>query len=190
MGNKPLRGNSLETLGLVHLDYPAIRILTVQQVPSTFIKFYGYSDKVQALNDWKDFLRICVDYQIRRNNHIVIPGGDIRNLVTQRYFSDPIYYIGTGKKLKRANEKECKIWPRLGDIKGTNNVVSRLPLLLLLGNGIYSPAQLTQSIRDEVNDILREAWEFVSKEVLEDANDPLDDNNKSYDNPVPSLNEN
>ena len=180
MGNKPLRGNSLETLGLVHLDYPAIRILTVQQVPSTFIKFYGYSDKVQALNDWKDFLRICVDYQIRRNNHIVIPGGDIRNLVTQRYFSDPIYYIGTGKKLKRANEKECKIWPRLGDIKGTNNVVSRLPLLLLLGNGIYSPAQLTQSIRDEVNDILREAWEFVSKEVLEDANDPLDDNNKSY----------
>lgn len=175
MGNKPLRGNSLETLGLVHLDYPAIRRLTINQVPPVFNAFYGYVDDVQALNDWKDFLRICLDYQIRRNTHIIIPDGDIRNLVTQRYFSDPIYYIGTGRRIERGNGRKSKIWPLLADVGRTDNVVSRLPLLLLLGKGICEPANVDQNVRDSVNGILREAWDFLSREILTNVNEDLSD---------------
>jgi len=183
MGNKPLRGNSLETLGLVHLDYPAIRRLTSNQVPLVFRAFYGYDDDVQALNDWKDFLRICIDYQIRRNSHIIIPDGDIRNLVTQRYFSDPIYYIGTGRRIERENGRKSKIWPLLAEVGRTDNVVSRLPLLLLLGKGISEPANVDQNVRDSVNGILREAWNFLSREILTNVNENLTDPqnpNKNY----------
>ena len=175
MGNKPLRGNSLETLGLVHLDYPAIRRLTINQVPQIFKAFYGYVDDIQALNDWKDFLRICIDYQIRRNTHIIIPDGDIRNLVTQRYFSDPIYYISTGRRIERDNGRKSKIWPLLEDVGRTDNVVSRLPLLLLLGRGICNPANVDQNVRDSVNGILREAWNFLSREILTNVNEDLYD---------------
>ena len=181
MGNKPLRGNSLETLGLVHLDYPAIRKLGITDIPIVFKNFYGYADDYDALNDWKDFLRICIDYQIRRNSHLVIPDGDVRNLVTQRYYADPIYYISSGNRIRRNNDRKCKIWPVLSDIQRTNDtVVSRLPLLLLLGKGICVPSQLTQGVIDDVNKILAEAWNCISLNILSNANDDLTDGNNTY----------
>lgn len=182
MGSKPLRSNSLETLGLVHLDYPAINELSENDVPGCFVDFYGYSkDEISvALKDWKDFLRICIDYEIRRNSHLEIPDESIlRKLVTQHYYSDPIFSNFIGKKVKRENGRPCKRWPMLESI--SNPKVSRLPLILLLGKGFSSPAELDDNIKDDVNSILGNAWSFLTKNILKNIGENV---SEGSDGPV------
>lgn len=183
MGNKPLRSNSLETLGLVHLDYPAINGLGLNDVPTRFIQFYNYQDQQTALSDWKDFLRICLDYQIRRNIHLVIPEG-IHDLVTQTYYSDPIFsskvYDGLtdkSQKTPRANGKLCKKWPSL--IFGHGQIISRLPLLLLLAKDVTREQDITPAIASSVDEILSKAWDFLTQKILVSVEN-FDDRGTSY----------
>lgn len=172
MGNKPLRANSLETMGFVHLDYPAINELNENDIPSCFKEFYGYTDNQVALKDWKDFLRICIDYEVRRNMYVEIPNeNDLRSLVTQRYFSDPVFSPKIGKKVKRANGSYCKLWPNLRRI--TNPIISRLPLLLLLGKGISSLLELDSNIQDNINSILNSAWSFLTNKILKNIGEDI-----------------
>lgn len=55
--NHPKRANSLETLGLVSVQYPALKQLT--QVPQEWLKLE------LSLNEWRDFLKICLDFYVR-----------------------------------------------------------------------------------------------------------------------------
>ena len=179
MGNKPLRGNSLETLGLVHLDYPAINNLGINQVPQTFRNFFHYDDAEEAMQDWKKFLRICVDYQIRRNMHLLIPDDrELRRLVTQTYFSDPVYAPQINR-IARENGITCKRWPQIRNYR-QNREFGRLPLLLLLGNGICNLGDLNNNIVDSVNNILREAWDFISRNILTNIDENLTDGGIIY----------
>lgn len=180
MGNKPLRGNSLETLGLVHLDYPAINNLGYNSVPSVFIKFFGYPNNQDALEDWKRFLRICIDYEVRRNSHLDIPDDDdLRQLVTQSYYSDPIY-APQMNRVTRENGYKCKRWPRIRNLQFKDPKIGRLPLLLLLGKGICNMDDLTEHIADCVNSILAEAWHFLTANILKDIQEDLTDNGLAY----------
>lgn len=178
MGNKPLRSNSLETLGLVHLEYPAIERLGLNDVPMTFVNFYGYADFQEALNDWKAFLRICIDYHIRRNGHIVIPDEALR-LVAQRYFSDPIY-PPLMRRVERDNGAVAKRWPQIQNNNGIADTIARLPLLLLLGNDICRLEELDANVVDSVNAILSEAWRFITRGVLVNVESHTDENGQTY----------
>lgn len=181
LGSKPLRSNSLETLGLVNLDYPAINILGINDVPDVFIQFYGYHDNQKALADWKDFLRICIDYEIRRNTHLDIPDDeDLRHLVTQTYYSDPVY-APQMHRVERENGSKCKRWPWIRKFRVVQDaVIGRLPLLLLLGNGICRKEELTDDIVDSVNSILTNAWNFLTTRILKDIQEDLVDNGRTF----------
>ena len=181
MGNKPLRSNSLETLGLVHLEYPAIDKLGINDVPGIFVRFYNYTDRQEALKDWKTFLRICLDYQVRRNMHLDFPDdSDLKRLVTQSYFSDPVY-SPLMHTVERENGTKCKRWPQIRKfIRVQDAVIGRLPLLLLLGKGICNREDLNDDIADSVNGILDQAWRFLTDKVLKNVDEDLLDNGKTY----------
>lgn len=55
--NRPKRANSLETLGLVAVQYPALQKLN--KVPEQWEKLE------LSLSDWRDFLKICLDFYVR-----------------------------------------------------------------------------------------------------------------------------
>ncbi|MCI1647514.1 MAG: DEAD/DEAH box helicase [Bacteroides sp.] len=181
MGNKPLHGNSLETLGLVHLDYPAINTLGLNSVPGVFRTFFKYADNETALTDWKAFLRICIDYQIRRNTYLDIPEDiALRRLVTQSYYSDPVYDPRMHVVI-RENGAKAKRWPAIRKFINIHDAqIGRLPLLLLLSNGITCREDLSDDIADSVNGILVQAWQFLSQNILKDIKEDLQDAGKVY----------
>lgn len=176
MGNKPLRGNSLETLGLIHLYYPAIDTLGINDVPRDFLHLYGYADGTEALPAWKDFLRACIDYQVRRNMHLVIPE-ELRGLVTQSYYSDPVYDPLLDKDTRRGNGTTCKRWPQLGQVNG--NILARLPLLLLLAKD--GQLRRDKLVDGNVNEILQKAWDWLTHNVLTDVGETVTCQGKPYE---------
>ncbi|MBK8467564.1 MAG: DEAD/DEAH box helicase [Chloracidobacterium sp.] len=64
-GRRPKRNNNLETMGLVSIRYPALDV--VQQVPHSI-------QAVTALTifDWRDLLKICLDFFVRANGALEI----------------------------------------------------------------------------------------------------------------------
>jgi DEAD/DEAH box helicase domain-containing protein len=54
---RPKRLNSLETLGFVEIKYTALDKVTLIQSE--------WSERRLNLNDWKDFLKICIDHHVR-----------------------------------------------------------------------------------------------------------------------------
>ncbi|MEI6269087.1 MAG: DEAD/DEAH box helicase [Methylococcaceae bacterium] len=63
--NRPKRQNSLETLGLVAVQYPALQ--QINQIPQEWLHFK------LTLKDWQDFLKISLDFYVRGNFVFVDP---------------------------------------------------------------------------------------------------------------------
>lgn len=95
-GRIPRRENSLETLGLVHPVYPQLKNVT--SVPAQLAGVFN-------IDEWRTFLKICVDYFIRENYHYTIPTGAGIYLVQDSYTSD-IY----GPTCSKEDKKK---WPQL-----------------------------------------------------------------------------
>jgi ATP-dependent helicase YprA (DUF1998 family) len=58
---RPKRTNALETLGLASLVYPGIEKINESQLPRPWVELGG------SLRDWKDFLKINLDFLVREN---------------------------------------------------------------------------------------------------------------------------
>jgi DEAD/DEAH box helicase domain-containing protein len=58
---RPKRTNALETLGLVSLVYPGIEMINASQLSRPWGEIGG------SLQDWKDFLKIYLDFLVREN---------------------------------------------------------------------------------------------------------------------------
>jgi len=167
---RPIYGNSLETMGLVRLKYPTIDALQDADVDAHFVHFYGYMNKADALNDWKVLLRVLIDITVRRNYHVVVPDTiSVSNLLTQRFYSDPIYSKdakgATIKDKENGEEKKVKTWPQFDPSRP-----NREGLLLLLAGNKIAP---NQNDIDEVNFILQAAFNLLidsRKGVLDKVN--------------------
>jgi DEAD/DEAH box helicase domain-containing protein len=62
---RPKRGAQSEVLGLVKLEYP--KITSIRKSPDHWTQLGG------SLSEWKDFLRLIVDYYFRANSIIIMP---------------------------------------------------------------------------------------------------------------------
>lgn len=164
LGKRPRRGNSLESMGLVELHYPNIGNINA---PNVF-KRNGFSD-----NDWHNYLKICVDYLIRRNMHYKIPE-NANTYLPQNYFSDYIYSseLPIGEKDSRGNR--LKKWPSLNYMgKNVSEKQSRIILLLCAAMNIVDVTAMTQNQIDDINEILRLAWKSVSENVLDRSGESI-----------------
>lgn len=138
---RPKRYNSLETLGLVSIRYPGIEQLgTVSS---------SWSDKGGSLQDWKDFLKILVDYHVRENGCVDLP----EHLAN---------WIGTSfrqKRLKRQatteDRKRGKIgWPAAINQHGAVRFRHRAYRMLIAAFGLNRDAEAAAWM----NGVLDDAW--------------------------------
>ncbi|MCX7092700.1 MAG: DEAD/DEAH box helicase [Methylobacter sp.] len=136
------RQNTLETLGLVAIKYPALS--TINNMPAEWQKLK------LSLKDWQDFLKICLDFYVR-DNFIAIPYEWINWIGVTIYPKEllsPDSKESTGRRISK--------WPLVR--KGRNNRLIRIlsyALNLKLDNKAHE---------DNLDQIMRSAWKALTQE--------------------------
>ena len=151
VGRKSIHLASIENLGMASVIYPRIERETT--LPA------GWSRVGFQLEDWKSFLKIALDYVFRMGNHLQCPS-----------FSEKQYLRDSEMSLPFNPEN----WPSVQKSGEAVNIKQhRLVLLLCAALGIKDRPTL-KNREDEVNQLLSEAWGFLSREILKrvDPNDP------------------
>lgn len=147
---RPRRQNSLETLGLVALDYPQLNTVTETQMPAPWRQLK------RSLTDWKLLLKIILDFFVRANSAVFIREDFTRWMGMPTWTS---YIIGPqGKK----TDKRQIIWP-MAKISGSRSRIVRL-LACYLG---IDPAD--QSAQFDLDSILVTAWQIISPMLSQQA---------------------
>lgn len=149
---RPKRQTSLETLGLVSLYYPAIERISELHLPAV------WKQRSLGIREWRDFLKIAVDFVIRGNCVVQVPAEHSRWIgieLPRRFIVDPDAIV-SAKWIIR--------WPLVRG--GTPR--SRLPILLFRALGL-SPDESAD--RADVNEILQAAWQQIRTELLTSEQD-------------------
>lgn len=150
-GRRPKRGGTLETLGLVTVDYQGLQSITVEQLPSRWTEYS------LTLNDWKDFLKICLDFHVRDGFYIKIDDKWRKWLAGtfyKKYLLSPDSHTAESTYLKK--------WPQLTDSNRINP--SRIIRLLcrVLQYDLFTTEEDEIAI---VNEILRKAWYILNTDL-------------------------
>ena len=148
-GRRPKRVNSLETMGLVRTVYP--KLDAISRLPV----FQGTVPAV-SLSDWKDFLKIALDFHIRENTFIDLPdawrkwGG---NRLSAKQLMPP--------DTPQAQTNRYKRWPQCLVVERQSRLVR------LLARGLSVDPQ-SLSGRNVIDSLLRGAWkQLVDLGMLE-----------------------
>lgn len=140
---RPKRQNSLETQGLVKVGYRGLD--KIEEVPVC------WKQKDLTLEDWRDFLKVTLDFHVRENSYIQIDEG-WKDWIGSRFSSKTL----RKPESQEADESRVKRWPQLRN----GNYSHRLIKLLLLGAGL-NPANAVDV--DLVNAWLRFAWSQLTR---------------------------
>lgn len=125
---RPKKANNVETLGLLSTVYDFSKIT---KVPDTIHRFF-------ELNEWKDFLKILIDFYIRANGYVSYPENWNKWGALQR----------TNRALDQEN------WP-VAKKKKNKNIINLLSYALDLS--IDNDLHL-----DILNQIMKEAWDALT----------------------------
>lgn len=150
----PRSSNTLENLGLIHVVYPT---LSNAKVPDELGR-EGFSDE-----DWRSYLKICVDYQIRGGKHYVVPSAAEMYLM-QQSFTKNIYD-------PESTLKNVTKWPTLSMDSKLSIRLPKLVLLLMAALGMKEPSELTIEKRNLINTVLGKAWRYIRDNVLQITDD-------------------
>ena len=145
---RPKRQNSIETLGLAQLRYAALE--QVVSAPSP------WEERGRTVAEWRDFLAILVDFFVRSHG-AVVSGLDSSLLrwLGVRYSQPVIVPPGEPGEKNRAYA-----WPQIVARQRPPRMARLLELGLQLDLGEGGD-------REIVNDLLRQAWDVVRSNVLE-----------------------
>jgi len=136
------RQNTLETLGLIAVSYPALD--KVKQSPSEWQSF------LLSSQDWQDFLKICLDFYVR-DNFITIPNDWVNWIGVSIYPKSLLAPDSKESPSKRINK-----WPLVR--KGRNSRLIRI-LAYALNLNLENKAH-----EDKLNQIMRAAWRALAQE--------------------------
>lgn len=149
-GSVSKQRSSLETMGLVHLEYPSLK---------GAVRPTDVSDQLSN-QDWRDFLKLALDYHIRGNKNLQVEKEEQRwSTVSNAY--RPIF---PPDSTKDGVDK----WPqvRTGD-NGTVNLQQPRLVLLLCAALDYKTVDDLKENKDTINRLLNDAWDFLSKNILD-----------------------
>ncbi|CAB1369121.1 DEAD/DEAH box helicase [Denitratisoma oestradiolicum] len=140
LGRRPKRQNNLETLGMISLRYPRLDQITTAPADWTGRGF--------TLQEWKDFLKITIDYFVRGGGSLDIP--DLwRNWMGVRF---PRNWVVSPNQAETARGQ--RRWPSARRSKAQSGVVRLLAYLLKVDVE-------TQMGQDSVDSLLLAAWQQV-----------------------------
>lgn len=143
LGHRPPRKPSLESLGLIEIVYEGLNQLTIPPALSQCRKADGSEFTDQ---DWRDFLKITLDFVIRLNNHIQPLEPYERQYVREGSYGYPVDNLAGINRSVAGN---------------ISRIQNRLVLLLCAAMGIDTIDQLGQNAA-LVNSILTEAWNQIT----------------------------
>lgn len=167
IGRRALYEGGVESMGLVTLDYTALHNVEAPQED-------GFAIQDQ---DWRDFLKLSLDFFVRVGNHIQPLITYERDYVRDANLSTPI----ASHDDARQRPENTAHWPHVKTMNDGNvsDEQSRLVLLLCAGLGIHSIEDLRQNV-DVVNGFLDDAWEvLVDEGILKE----ITDDRQGYTNP-------
>ncbi|MGV6853110.1 MAG: DEAD/DEAH box helicase [bacterium] len=137
---RPKRQNSLETLGMVAVHYPALK--KINKPPEQWAQL-GFEK-----NDWPDFLKLIVDFFLRENSIIDI-NQDWIPWMGARIYPSNVTKPGSKEHAKRK-------WPRCKK-SGRQNRIVRVVCAASKRN-----PELPKD-RDLINAVLKSAWDDLTK---------------------------
>lgn len=158
-GRRPRKAgvNNPETMGLVRVVYPAIENA---QMPDEINTIFNKLCWIES--DWRDFLKISLDYFFRENRHINIPF-NTRRFRTQAFLNSDVY---------PSNSNQTKKFPALNlNRNDTVRNPNRLVVLLLLAMDIKKEEEVTEMQEYYINKILDATWNFLRTNVLRSNNE-------------------
>lgn len=160
-GRRPRKAgiNNPETMGLVRVVYPSIE---TSQMPGAIRQIFNELGWIEQ--DWKDFIKVTLDYFIRDNRYIEVPQAS-KSFKTQAFVNNFVY---------SPNSEEDKKFPVLNltldrRVKNPN----RLVVLLLLAMGINREEQISELQEAYINQILNAAWNFLKEYILTPNNEAI-----------------
>jgi DEAD/DEAH box helicase domain-containing protein len=140
---RPKKTWSLETLGLASISYPDISQLT--KVPDSWKSFV--TDPLLQVAEWKNFLKIVLDYYVRTNGAVFLDNNEYRHWLgskrVRKVLKDP--------SVHKKQDVYDLLWPRIHD-KGHNHIIK---LLLAVFPQILPEEKYW---RDRVDELMGDAW--------------------------------
>jgi len=140
------RERSLENLGLIKIVYPSLDNIALPRLAE---------DLGISLSEWKDLLKIGLDYFIRFKNHIVLDDR-VRIFTSKRYFVRSIYPAN-------CELVDVSKWMQFN----ANSIVQqRFILLICAGLGWHDTNEIDETRQDKLNELLQRIWRTISNNVL------------------------
>lgn len=137
---RPKRANSLESMGLVQVDYPKLRDISV--MPPHWPR---------DIHAWRDYLKVLLDFFVRENSIVDIDPSWF-SIIGMKIRPKRLY--GPGKDV--SDEKPFLIWPVAAP------GVSSRPVLLLCKAFDWD----VTTHQDQLNSILQGAWTALTQSQL------------------------
>lgn len=141
---RPKKQNSLETLGLVSVKYPALN--NIRNISSE------WQNLNLSLDDWKDFLKICLDFYVRENTFVSIDENWLKWIGSKIF---PKQLLNPDSK--ESTSSSFHKWPLFR--KGRNNRLIRILIYALKLNPDNKKDQ------DIINQIMKQAWNALTGEA-------------------------
>lgn len=161
IGSRAMRGNSVESMGIAQLQYD--RLSTVN-APATLRQYVpaGRADDV-----WRTFLKLCIDYNIRPNSHILV-NQNTRNYLTQRHYQSFIYsWASAASETVIVNNRQETRRRKRFPIGITNiRQIERPVLYVMILMGLDDINALTPHHHADIDALLKQAWDDLSRFVL------------------------
>lgn len=152
IARRPKYRNNLETQGLVKIVYPSIDNL--KTVPEK------WSEHGLSLEDWKDFLKICMDFYVRENTFVEV-SQELSNWVGMHFYPKELISPDSNEE----EENRVKKWPQVKPGKKRQQ-----RLISLLAKGAMFNV-INKHEEDIINLWLKSAWKALvdSKTLNESA---------------------
>lgn len=153
---RPKNQNSTETLGLIKIGYRGLDKVTKtpsywQDTSSIPAESLGSAEKTSlTLQDWRDFLKVVLDFYIRENTFIRLDP-TMQRWMGSRFSSKRLYPPGSDV----VESATVRVWPQI-----RQGVANRPVKLLELGCGLD---RTVSTDKDKINHWLKEAWNDLTK---------------------------
>ena len=155
---RPKNQNSSETLALTRVAYKGlddISIMPEHWQQTECLESDGVSKSKLNLSDWKDFLKMLLDFYVRENTFIPLPD-NMRYWMGSKFSPKKLYPPASSIQ----ESSSIKIWPQV-----KTGMPSRPIKLLEYVTGI---SRGSNDGKDKINYWLKSAWEaLVKKHILE-----------------------
>jgi DEAD/DEAH box helicase domain-containing protein len=137
---RPKRANSLETMGLVSVQYPKLQ--SISQLPSSVSSATNLT-----LEEWRQFLKLALDFHVRENSYIAMKSGWYR-FIGKKFLPKQLLHFAHPDK----QTSTLRRWPQCNPV----GIQSRL--VRLLSVRLLQDPQAPEG-RDLIDRVLQGVWE-------------------------------